>query len=484
MKKNNLFKILLIVFVFCVFLSWIIPAGVYDNAIFTNSGLKPAGLFDLTLIPLTVFDLALPSILLILIVGGFYGVINKTGVYQNLVSSMVKKLKGKEVKFLIIITISLCLFSSLVGLNIAFFVIIPFISAILLSLGFSNVTVMISTVGSIITGMIGSIYGNDVSYYINSYLGFNNDLNYNTELYSKIILMVIIAFLLVMYLSKRAKMEINQNNRKNEEKKDILLLDNDIKTKRSYMPLFVLILMTFLFILVGSFKWDSVIGMSSGNKPFFDFYQRIMEIKIGDFAIFEIILGTFPAIGYWELPFISVFTLFMTIIIGLVYKVKIDDMVSGFTNGVQKIFKISLYLIGANLVFALLFRNGSNENFVVTFIDYFMNIPQNFSSIVISLTTLITSLFFNNFSTLISNIYFPTVILTGSIVNLRFLAGIIMQTMYGLVMFIAPTSVLLITGLSYFNISYKEWFKNIWKLLLQFVIVIVLVIIILTVFAR
>ena len=484
MKKNNLFKILLIVFVFCVFLSWIIPAGVYDNAIFTNSGLKPAGLFDLTLAPLTVFDLALPSILLILIVGGFYGVINKTGVYQNLVSSMVKKLKGKEVKFLIIITISLCLFSSLVGLNIAFFVIIPFISAILLSLGFSNVTVMISTVGSIITGMIGSIYGNDVSYYINSYLGFNNDLNYNTELYSKIILMVIIAFLLIMYLSKRAKMEINQNNKKNEDKKDILLLDNDIKTKRSYMPLFVLILMTFLFILVGSFKWDSVIGMSSGNKPFFDFYQRIMEIKIGDFAIFEKILGTFPAIGYWELPFISVFTLFMTIIIGLVYKVKIDDMVSGFTNGVQKIFKISLYLIGANLVFALLFRNGSNENFVVTFIDYFMNIPQNFSSIVISLTTLITSLFFNNFSTLISNIYFPTVILTGSIVNLRFLAGIIMQTMYGLVMFIAPTSVLLITGLSYFNISYKEWFKNIWKLLLQFVIVIVLVIIILTVFAR
>lgn len=484
MKKNNLFKILLIVFVFCVFLSWIIPAGVYDNAIFTNSGLKPAGLFDLTLIPLTVFDLALPSILLILIVGGFYGVINKTGVYQNLVSSMVKKLKGKEVKFLIIITISLCLFSSLVGLNIAFFVIIPFISAILLSLGFSNVTVMISTVGSIITGMIGSIYGNDVSYYINSYLGFNNDLNYNTELYSKIILMVIIAFLLVMYLSKRAKMEINQNNRKNEDKKDILLLDNDIKTKRSYMPLFVLILMTFLFILVGSFKWDSVIGMSSGNKPFFDFYQRIMEIKIGNFAIFEKILGTFPAIGYWELPFISVFTLFMTIIIGLVYKVKIDDMVSGFTNGVQKIFKISLYLIGANLVFALLFRNGSNENFVVTFIDYFMNIPQNFSSIVISLTTLITSLFFNNFSTLISNIYFSTVILTGSIVNLRFLASIIMQTMYGLVMFIAPTSVLLITGLSYFNISYKEWFKNIWKLLLQFVIVIILVIIILTVFAR
>ena len=484
MKKNNLFKILLIVFVFCVFLSWIIPAGVYDNASFTNSGLKPAGLFDLTLAPLTVFDVALPSILLILIVGGFYGVINKTGVYQNLINSMVKKLKGKEVKFLIIITIILCLFSSLVGLNIAFFVIIPFISAILLSLGFSNVTVMISTIGSIITGMMGSIYGSDISYYLNYYLGYNSDFNYNTELISKIILLVIITFLLIMYLSKRARADINQNNRKNEEKKDILLLDNDIKTKRSYMPLFILILITFVFILVGSFKWDFVLGMSSGKTPFHDFYQKIMEIKIGDFAIFEKILGTFPAIGYLELPFISVFTLFMTIIIGLVYKVKIDDMVSGFINGVQKIFKVSLYLIGANLVLALLFRNGTNENFVVTIIDYLMNIPQNFNSVIVSITTIISSFFYNNFPTLVSNMYFSTVILTGSIVNLRFLASIIIQTMYGLVTFIAPTSVLLITGLSYFNISYKEWFKNIWKLLLQFVIVIVLVIIILTVFAR
>ena len=77
MKKNNLVKILLIVFICTIFLSWVIPAGLYENSSFVAGTQKPVGLFDLTLIPLTVFDLALPSILFVLVVGIFYGVINK-----------------------------------------------------------------------------------------------------------------------------------------------------------------------------------------------------------------------------------------------------------------------------------------------------------------------------------------------------------------------------------------------------------------------
>ena len=86
-------------------------------------------------------------------------------------------------------------------------------------------------------------------------------------------------------------------------------------------------------------------------------------------------------------------------------------------------------------------------------------------------------------SFLVSNMYLKTTVLTGSTVNLRFLATLIIQTLYGLVMLIAPTSVLLITGLAYYKISYKEWFKNVWKLLLQILIVIVIIIIIVTVFS-
>ena len=49
-------------------------------------------------------------------------------------------------------------------------------------------------------------------------------------------------------------------------------------------------------------------------------------------------------------------------------------------------------------------------------------------------------------------------------------------------MMIAPTSVLLIAGLGLFDISFCEWFKNIWKFLLKLFVVIVIIFIIIAMF--
>ena len=483
MKKNNLIKIIITVFICTVFLSWIIPAGIFEKGAFVASTQKPAGLFDLTLIPLTVFDLALPSILFVLVVGIFYGVINKTGVYTSLVEKMTDKLKGHEICFAVTTSVVISLLSAITGLNITFFVVIPFISAIMLSLGLSKITTMISTFGSIIVGMAGSIYGNDIAYYLNGYLGYNSDYGYNYGLFpSKIILLILLVFLLAMFV-----LNCVRKNLKNKDsiKEEIPLYEKtkESKNKKSYMPLFIIMIVSFVIIMIGSFKWDALLGTTENPTPFLSFYEKIMSVKVNGFPIIANILGTIPAFGYWELPFISVFILFVTIIIGIVYKVKFDDIIEGSLSGLTKNVRLALYIIGANLVFSLLFRNGTSENFVATIINFFMNIPDNFNSLIVSVTTVISSFFYNSFGTLVANMYLPTVILTGTTAELRLLATTIIQTLYSLVMLIAPTSVLLIVGLSYFNISYKEWFKNIWKLLLQLLIVVVLIIIILTIFS-
>ena len=46
-------------------------------------------------------------------------------------------------------------------------------------------------------------------------------------------------------------------------------------------------------------------------------------------------------------------------------------------------------------------------------------------------------------------------------------------------MLVAPTSLVLMGVLSYLNVSYKEWFKNVWKLLLELFIVLLIIFIIL-----
>ena len=47
--------------------------------------------------------------------------------------------------------------------------------------------------------------------------------------------------------------------------------------------------------------------------------------------------------------------------------------------------------------------------------------------------------------------------------NVLPIIALIFQAIYGIVMVIAPTSIFLLVGLSYLNVSYKDWVKYIWK---------------------
>ena len=51
--------------------------------------------------------------------------------------------------------------------------------------------------------------------------------------------------------------------------------------------------------------------------------------------------------------------------------------------------------------------------------------------------------------------------------------------MYGLTMLVAPTSLILMATLSYLKVSYKDWLKNVWKLLLELFIILLIIFIIL-----
>jgi uncharacterized ion transporter superfamily protein YfcC len=295
---------------------------------------------------------------------------------------------------------------------------------------------------------------------------------------NSIIFLIILIALLVMNVLKFGRKDLSK---KNESVEEIALLEKK-SSKKSYKPLFVLMIITFLFIMVGTFKWDAVIG-GADKTPMLDFYKSIMDIKIGDFAIVSSLLGTIPALGYFELPFVSVFVLFMTIIIALVYKFKFNDLAEGVMDGLHQVLRIVIYIVLSNLVIAGLYKNGVTYNFVSTIIKFFMGISLSFNSFFVSIASAISSVFFNDFSTFMGNIYVPTRILTGSNVTVMNLTFVIFKSMFGLVSLVAPTSVLLVTGLAYFNVSVKEWFKNIWKLLLELFIVSVLVIVILTIFA-
>ena len=59
------------------------------------------------------------------------------------------------------------------------------------------------------------------------------------------------------------------------------------------------------------------------------------------------------------------------------------------------------------------------------------------------------------------------------------IVAIMLQALYGFTMLVAPTSAVLMGVLSFLNVSYKEWLKNTWKLLLELFVVLLIVFIVL-----
>jgi uncharacterized ion transporter superfamily protein YfcC len=56
--------------------------------------------------------------------------------------------------------------------------------------------------------------------------------------------------------------------------------------------------------------------------------------------------------------------------------------------------------------------------------------------------------------------------------------NVMVQGLYGLTMFVAPTSLFLILGLTYLNVPYIKWLKNVWKLVIALFLLILIILVI------
>ena len=179
MKKNGLLKIIEILALIIMVLSWIIPSSYYSGSTVIDLGTMPVGIFDLLSYPFLSFQYFVQTIVFILTIGTLYGVLENTGKYRNILEKLVKRLKGKEHLFIVIITLILTALSSILGLNLMMFVFVPALVAIILLMGYDKITAFLVTIIPMFIGMIGSTY----SIYINGYInqvtgitGFDNDL--------------------------------------------------------------------------------------------------------------------------------------------------------------------------------------------------------------------------------------------------------------------------------------------------------------------
>ncbi|MBP3765792.1 MAG: hypothetical protein J6G98_01245 [Bacilli bacterium] len=455
MNKNNILKVLGIMFLLFIVVSWIIPAGYFNNGEYVGTTIMPIGLFDIVIYPFmtltsSVFVLMALDILLI---GALYGVLNKTGFYSSLLDKMVKKFKGKEKNVLIVTTIIFTTLSSLTGLNLVLVIFVPLFATLLMLLGYDKITAMLATIGGILVGNISSLYGSNIAGYI-TYL----DSSVNANIIAKLILFIIGLVVLTLITVKSSSKLVKA--------KDIKLYTKTTKKVKLTKGISVLILM-FVLLVVSMYNWSMTFNVDLFDK----IHEAVIGFKIGNFPLFEYLIGSIPAFGHWTNYDLGFTLIIVTLLIGKLYKLSFKDIIDGAIEGIKEMLPVALMVVAANILFLLMNVNSEGYTFYNTMVS--KTVGTSIAYLPFGIITAIGSLLFNDFPYLLSTLYGAFAPISSQY-NLAFM---LTQTIHGLVQLIVPTSVVLVIGLTYFDIPYTKWLKEIWKLLSILLVVSIIILI-------
>ena len=161
MKRHSLFKVMGIMLLLLVVLSYIIPGRAGEVTYL------PFG--DIVTYYIQTYYYFFDTLVFILVVGAFYGVLKVTGAYDKIMNSFMKFASGKEQTLLIAIMIIMALLSSFAGLDLGFLVVIPFLIGFIVKVGYNKLVALSATVGSIIIGMYGATFAGTL-------YGYNNEI--------------------------------------------------------------------------------------------------------------------------------------------------------------------------------------------------------------------------------------------------------------------------------------------------------------------
>ncbi len=465
MKKNKLLKVIMIIVSVLILGSWIIPASVFSNGTFSNVGHAPFGLLDIIQAPLRFFDWDIVktqlstdgttvmlysyiSILVVIFITGiFYNILNKTGAYGNLIKDIVKKFEKKRNVFFIGTAIFFLLFSSIVGIEMVAFILIPFFVTILLKLGYSRISIFVATFLAILLGNVVSITGSEIT-------GINNviyDITIGNNIILRLLLLLLFAVVFIFYTQYKKEPELE----KEEVEEEI------VESKgKSYVPLVMIGLVFFLILVIGSYSWYYVLK----TEAVYEAYENLMATTVGGYPIARNLFGMLEPFGYWSGFSISAVLILMGLMISFIYALSFEEIVECAKTGIKRMSKVAFYVILSFVPMIMLTKIGGGTTFLTTIIGFIYNHLTKLAVPFTVLATTVYGIFIGDYFAVASVL--SNVITSSYQENLFSLAILTMQMTHGLICIAAPTSLFLVVGLSYLKIPYQKWLSYIWKLIL------------------
>lgn len=496
MKKHNTFKVVLITLLVLMLLTWILPAAYYSGS-YVDQGRIQMGLFDLFNYPVTAISYFGYIAAFILVVGGFYGVLNKISAYRTMLDKLTAAFKGKEVVVLSIMMVIIALLTSICGLQLGLVIFYPMLVSLILLMGFDKIVAALTIVGSTMIGILGTTFGYNNTGILSSIL--QNE--FTDAMLPKCILLFLGLVLLIVntifYIRKHQKSNKkpsvkkvtakeekkttktkSSNNKKAAIKEDVVVVTKDENEEEDYIPaavsgkkqvvwpLVVILSIIFIILVLAFISWSGAFGITAME----DATKAVSGFEVFGFNLFGKLLGTINAFGAWTVIDMVVVLLVFMFILALIYKVKFDDVLDGFVKGAKRSLGPVVIAI---MVYTILVITTYHP-FQLVIYKAILGITNGFNVFTTFVVAILSALFNGDVAYAFqSSLPYLASIVTNA--DNYPIIGVVYQAAYGLTMLVAPTSLILMGMLSYLKVPYSKWFKAIWKLLLELLVLLLIV---------
>lgn len=459
--EHRLVKSMGVLIVATIIMTWLFPYGFFEGADFYENSFKRIGLVDVGFAVYVSLQAVMDKIVFLLALGGFYGVLSKVSGYQKLVGNLANGLKKHPLFSTVVISVITFVLTSLFSQSFAVLIFIPFFVSVLLKMNLDKLSAFAITFGSALVGAIAFTFGSEDLATFNELLGLK--INY-AIVYRYIIAavaLVLYNFFLVMRVRKVVKE--TKKNTKNSVVEDDPFVVETTKEKTSSIPAIVVLVLTALIVILGYIAWKDNFGFTW----FETLHNKLIELKIGDdFTIISYLIGSnAKALGNFIYIFSASSLLFVASwLISFLYKMSGNEFINSFYQGMKKVFKPILFLIGAYVAFGIL----RLAPVTTTVVNWLANLVKGFNPYLTSLIAFVSTLFQND----LGFIAYTSGGLIGTTyaTNLT-LAHTIFTSINGLTHVVMPASAMLVTGLAMMKVDYKDWLKYIWLFVLGMLVI-------------
>lgn len=458
-EKHDLVKIAGIMVVISVLLTWVIPQGYFSGTALSVGDITRVGIFDFFTYGLLGMYYFTVLVTFLFVMGGFYQVLARCGGYQKLTDNIAKKFKGKEILFVLLVSFVL---SAITAVSKEYFVVIagiPFFITIMRKMGLDKITGFTTTFGAVLVGILGAIYNVKIVGMSVQTLG----VKYDTYIWLK----VGIYFITYILFNVFAILHLRKNKNKKANQIEELYVSEEVTKKTKVWPVVLILVLMAITALLAYLPWTDVFKVTW----FTNAKTAVTEFKIFDSTVFAYLLGSVQEFGSWDIFGMQLLMLFGALLIKWVYKISTNDFLSSFGEGLKKSGKLVIILLLCYLVleFSVMFP------VIPTIVDWFVSLSSKFNALLVTIAGLFTSMFSVEYQYTVSLI---GQYLANGYADYTKQLSIMLQSTYGLAGMFAPSSAILLIGLSYLGITYKEWFKYIWKFLVAMFIVILVIMLI------